>query len=41
MVAYLGEQGIALRRSRISASFLREGLKGQHEGGSWNEPRVW
>ena len=34
LVAYLSEQGIAMRRSRISAIFIQEGLKWRHEGGS-------
>jgi transposase len=32
--AHLSERGIAMRRSRISAIFLREGLKWRHDGGS-------
>jgi transposase len=34
LVAYLSEQGIAMRRSRISEIFIQEGLKWRHEGGS-------
>ena len=33
-VTYLSEQGIAMRRSRISEIFIQEGLKWRHEGGS-------
>src|SRR5215203_1639389 len=39
LVAYLGEQGIAMRRSRISETFLREGLKWRHEE-TWFGERV-
>src|SRR4051794_31768449 len=31
LVAYLGEQGIAMRRSRISEILIREGLRWRHE----------
>jgi transposase len=31
LVAYLSEQGIAMRRSRISEIFIQEGLKWRHE----------
>lgn len=34
LVAYLGEQGIAMRRSRISEIFIREGLK-------WRREETW
>ena len=34
LVAHLSEQGIAMRRSRISEIFLREGLRWRHEAGS-------
>ena len=34
LVAYLGERGIAMRRSRIGEILLREGLKWRHEE-SW------
>ena len=34
LVAYLSEQGIAMRRSRISAIFLQEGLK-------WRQEETW
>jgi transposase len=39
LVAYLGERGIAMRRSRISEIFLREGLKWRREE-SWFGERV-
>jgi len=39
LVAYLSEQGIAMRRSRISEIFLREGLKWRHEE-TWFGERV-
>ena len=39
LVAYLGERGIAMRRSRISEIFLREGLKWRHEE-TWFGERV-
>jgi transposase len=39
LVAYLSEQGIAMRRSRISEIFIREGLKWRHEE-SWFGARV-
>ena len=39
LVAYLSEQGIAMRRSRISEIVLQEGLKWRHEGGSRRDPR--
>src|SRR3954471_10073404 len=39
LVAYLGERGIAMRRSRISEIFLQEGLKGRHEE-TWFGARV-
>jgi transposase len=39
LVAYLGERGIAMRRSRISEIFLREGLKWRHEE-TWFGARV-
>jgi transposase len=39
LVAYLGERGIAMRRSRISEIFLREGLKWRREE-SWFGARV-
>ena len=39
LVAHLGERGIAVRRSRISEIFLREGLKWRHEE-SWFGARV-
>jgi transposase len=38
LVAYLGEQGVAMRRSRISEIFLREGLKWRREAGSRRDP---
>jgi transposase len=34
LVAYLSEQGIAMRRSRISEIFIREGLK-------WRQEETW
>ena len=33
-LVYLSQQGIAMRRSRISEIFIQEGLKWRHEGGS-------
>jgi transposase len=39
LVAYLSEHGIAMRRSRISEIFLREGLKWRHEE-TWFGARV-
>jgi transposase len=39
LVAYLGEQGIAMRRSRISEIFVREGLKWRREE-TWFGARV-
>jgi transposase len=39
LVAYLAERGIAMRRSRISEIFLREGLKWRHEE-TWFGERV-
>jgi transposase len=39
LVAYLAEQGIAMRRSRISEIFLREGLRWRHEE-TWFGERV-
>jgi transposase len=39
LVAYLGEQGIAMRRSRISEIFIREGLKWRREE-TWFGERV-
>jgi transposase len=39
LVAYLGEQGIAMRRSRISEIFIQEGLKWRHEE-TWFGKRV-
>jgi transposase len=39
LVAYLSGQGIAMRRSRISEIFLREGLKWRQDGGSQRDPR--
>jgi transposase len=39
LVAYLSERGVAMRRSRISEIFLREGLKGRHEE-TWFGERV-
>jgi len=39
LVAYLGERGIAMRRSRISEIFIREGLKWRHEE-TWFGARV-
>ena len=39
LVAYLGERGIAMRRSRISEIFIHEGLKWRHEE-TWFGARV-
>ena len=39
LVAYLGEQGIAMRRSRISELFIHEGLKWRREE-TWFGARV-
>jgi transposase len=39
LVAYLSEQGIAMRRSRISEIFLQEGLRWRHEE-TWFGARV-
>jgi transposase len=39
LLAHLGEQGIARRRSRISEIFLREGLQWRHEE-TWFGERV-
>jgi transposase len=39
LVAYLAGQGIAMRRSRISAIFLQEGLKWRHDE-TWFGERV-
>ena len=39
LVAYLGERGIAMRRSRISEIFVREGLRWRHEE-TWFGERV-
>jgi transposase len=39
LVAYLSDQGIAMRRSRISEIFIREGLKWRHEE-TWFGERV-
>ena len=39
LVAYLSEQGVAMRRSRISEIFIREGLKWRHEE-TWFGERV-
>ena len=39
LVAYLSEQGIAMRRSRISEIFIREGLRWRHEE-TWFGERV-
>ena len=39
LVAYLGEQGIAMRRSRISEIFIQEGLKWRREE-TWFGERV-
>jgi transposase len=39
LVAYLSDQGIAMRRSRISEIFLREDLKWRQDGGSQRDPR--
>jgi hypothetical protein len=38
-VAYLSDCGIAMRRSRISEIFIREGLKWRHEE-TWFGDRV-
>jgi transposase len=39
LVAYLSDQGIAMRRSRISEIFIREGLKWRHDE-TWFGARV-
>jgi transposase len=39
LVAYLSEQGIAMRRSRISEIFIQEGLRWRHEE-TWFGARV-
>ena len=39
LVAYLSEQGIAMRRSRISEIFIQKGLKWRHEE-TWFGARV-
>ena len=39
LVAYLSEQGIAMRRSRLSEIFIQEGLKWRHEE-TWFGERV-
>ncbi len=39
LVAYLSEQGIAMRRSRISEIFIQEGLKWRHDE-TWFGARV-
>src|SRR3954454_15879008 len=39
LVSYLSEQGIAMRRSRISEIFIREGLRWRHEE-TWFGERV-
>src|SRR5215216_3123686 len=39
LVAYLSEQGVAMRRSRISETFIQEGLKWRHEE-TWFGARV-
>ena len=39
LVAYLSEQGVAMRRSRISEIFIQEGLKWRHEE-TWFGTRV-
>ena len=39
LVAYLSQQGIAMRRSRISEIFIQEGLKWRHEE-TWFGARV-
>jgi transposase len=39
LVAYLSDQGIAMRRSRISEIFIREGLKWRHDE-TWFGERV-
>jgi transposase len=38
LVAHLAEQGVAMRRSRISEIFLQEGLKWRREAGSRRDP---
>ena len=38
-MAYLSDHGIAMRRSRISEIFIREGLKWRHEE-TWFGERV-
>ena len=38
LAAHLGGRGIAMRRSRISEIFIREGLKWRHEAGSRRDP---
>ena len=38
-MAYLSDQGIAMRRSRISEIFIREGLKWRHDE-TWFGERV-
>jgi transposase len=38
LVAHLAERGIAMRRSRISEIFLREGLRWRREAGSRRDP---
>ncbi|TDH50643.1 hypothetical protein E2C06_36895 [Dankookia rubra] len=35
LVAYLGEQGIGMRRSRVSEVLLAEGLKWRQEGSTY------
>ena len=37
LVAHLGEQGITMRRSRISEVLIREGLKWRHEETGFGE----
>ena len=39
LVAYLGERGVAMRRSRISEIFIQEGLKWRHDE-TWFGARV-
>src|SRR3954470_18137185 len=39
LVAYLSDHGIAMRRSRISEIFIREGLKWRHDE-TWFGERV-
>ena len=39
LVAYLSERGVAMRRSRISAIFIQEGLKWRHDE-TWFGARV-